>query len=156
VTELDLRALLDALHRHQVRSIVIGGLAVGGHGYVRATKDLDIVPDPDRDNLRQLSNALVDLEAVVPLDDGRPFEHARHGTVLRRGRNLTLTTRFGGLDLVQRASGVPTYDALDAQAIDSDLLGVPVRICSLAHLRQMKEARGTTQDRADLERLPEA
>jgi hypothetical protein len=93
MTELDLRALLDALHQREVRFVVIGGLAVAAHGYVRATEDLDIVPDPDRENLRRLSNALVDLEATLPLDGDRPFEPARHDAALRRGRNLTLLTR---------------------------------------------------------------
>jgi hypothetical protein len=156
VTDLDLRALADALHRHQVRYVVIGGLAVAAHGYVRATKDLDIVPDPDRDNLRRLANALIDLEAVVPLDEGRSFDHERHGVGLRRGRNLTLTTRFGGLDVVQRAPGVPSYDHLAGGALDTELLGVPVRICSLADLRQMKAARASERDLADLKGLADA
>jgi hypothetical protein len=156
VTELDLRALADALHQHQVRYVVIGGLAVAAHGYVRATKALDIVPDPDRDNLRRLANALIDLEAVVPPDDGQSFDHQRHGVSLRRGRNVTLTTRFGGLDVVQRAPGVPSYEDLAGKAVETQLLGVPVRICSLADLRQMKAARASERDLADLKGLADA
>lgn len=60
-------------------------------------------------------------------------------------------TRFGGLDIVQRAQGVPSYTQLSEDAVDSELLGVPVRVGSLSRLRQMKAA----QDRADLENLPE-
>jgi hypothetical protein len=55
---------------------------------------------------------------------------------------------------VQLARGVPTYSALDEDAIDSNLLGVPVRICSLERLREMKAAQGRPQDQADLENLP--
>jgi len=51
---------------------------------------------------------------------------------------------------------VPGYTALAERAVGTDLLGVPVQVCSLADLRAMKEARGSTQDRADLERLPQA
>ena len=40
---------------------------------------------------------------------------------------------------------------LHEDAVDSDLLGVPVRICSLARLREMKRAQGRAQDIADLE-----
>jgi len=58
--------------------------------------------------------------------------------------------------VVQLADGVPSFAVLDRDAVNSDLLGVPVRICSLARLREMKEAQGRTQDRADLENLPEA
>ncbi|HEY2335161.1 MAG TPA: hypothetical protein VGH58_09165 [Solirubrobacterales bacterium] len=37
---------------------------------------------------------------------------------------------------------------------DRDLLGIPVRVCSLARLREMKQAQSRTQDRLDLENLP--
>jgi hypothetical protein len=155
MSELDLRALLAALHDGQVRFVVIGGVAVAAHGYLRATEDLDIVPDPDRDNLRRLSNALVMLEASLPRADGRPFDPRRDAKQLRQDKSLTLDTVYGGLDVVQGVPGAPSYEALDRDAIDSDLLGVPVRICSLASLRAMKAARGATQDLADLEQLPD-
>lgn len=76
--------------------------------------------------------------------------------MIRRGGNVTADTRFGGLDVVQLAQGVPTYSTLIEDAVDSDLLGVPVRVCSLSRLREMKQAQGRTQDRADLENLPDA
>jgi hypothetical protein len=154
VTPLDLRALLGGLNDHAVRFVVIGGVAVGAHGYVRATEDLDLVPDPDRDNLRRLGNALVALGGTLPVAEGRPFSMARDSAHLTRGRNLTVETRHGSLDIVQRLAGVPSFSELSRDAVESDLLGVPVAICSLRHLRSMKEARGGTQDAADLERLP--
>ena len=39
---------------------------------------------------------------------------------------------------------------------ESELLGIPVRVCSLARLREMKMAQGRAQDRLDLENLPES
>jgi len=33
--------------------VVIGGVAVAAHGYVRGTADLDLVPDPDPENLKR-------------------------------------------------------------------------------------------------------
>jgi len=50
--------LLLTLTNAQVKFIVIGGVAVGVHGFVRATKDLDIVPDPTPENLAQLARVL--------------------------------------------------------------------------------------------------
>lgn len=125
MTEFDLRALLQTLDDRDVRFVVIGGVAVGAHGYPRGTADLDLVPDPD-------------------------------AGVIRRGGNVTADTRFGGLDIVQLARGVPGYSVLVEDAVASDVLGVPVLICSLGRLREMKEAQGRTQDKADLENLPQA
>jgi hypothetical protein len=155
LTEFDLRALLEALHRSEVRFVVIGGVAVAAHGYVRGTEDLDLVPDPDPANLDRLTNSLEELESTLPTV-GRAFDPTTDVAVIRRGGNVTADTRFGGLDIVQRAIGVPSYSDLVADAVESELLGVPVRICSLARLREMKQAAGRDQDRADLANLPEA
>lgn len=155
MTELDLHQLVKSLHDHEVRFVVIGGVAVGAHGYVRATADLDLVPDPDPANLDRLIDALAELGATLPTAGSRKFDPASDGRVLRRGGNVTADTKYGGLDIVQLARGVPPYSALEPQAVGSELLGVPVQICSLAQLREMKEAQGRAQDRADLENLPE-
>jgi hypothetical protein len=154
--EFDLRALLEALHSHDVHFVVIGGVAVGAHGFVRGTEDLDLVPDPDPENLGRLSEALESLESTLPTVGDRPFDPATDAGVIRRGGNVTATTKFGALDVVQRARGVPSYSQLSADAVESELLGIPVRICSLARLREMKEAQNRTQDLLDLENLPEA
>ncbi len=155
MTEFDLRALLEALHKHEVQFVVIGGVAVSAHGFVRGTEDLDLVPDPDPANLQRLTVALEALESTLPTVGGRPFDADGDAAVVRRGGNVTTMTRFGGLDVVQRARGVPSYSQLAEDAIESDLLGIPVQVCSLARLREMKQAQGRTQDRLDLENLPE-
>lgn len=151
----DLRSLLEALHEHDVDFVVIGGVAVGAHGFVRGTEDLDLVPNPDPENLKRLAKALADLDSTLPTVGGRAFDLATDSGVIRRGGNITATTKFGALDVLQRARGVPGYSQLTEDAVDSDLLGIPVRVCSLAWLRQMKAAQNRTQDRLDLENLPE-
>jgi hypothetical protein len=156
VTAFDLRSLVATLSAHEVEYIVVGGVAVGAHGYLRATRDLDLVPDPGRVNLHRLARTLVDLEARLPLADSRPFAVSQDLPRLERGANLSLETALGGIDVIQRAPGVPSYEALSARALDAELLGVPVRITSLAHLRAMKQVAGRPQDKADLEYLPES
>lgn len=152
--QFDLHALLEALNEFGVRFVVIGGVAVGAHGYLRSTEDLDLVPDPDPENLARLTEALRKLDSTLPTVGERPFNPATDAGVIRRGGNVTAMTRFGGLDIVQRAQGVPSFSQLNEDAVDSDLLGVPVRICSLSRLREMKEAQDREQDRADLANLP--
>jgi hypothetical protein len=155
LTEFDLLALFEALHDRNISFIVIGGVAVGAHGFVRGTEDLDLVPDPNPDNLRRLSAVLAELEATLPTAGGRRFDPAIDGGVIRRGGNLTAITRFGALDIVQRARGVPSYTQLAEDAVDSELLDVPVKVCSLGRLREMKRAQSRAQDLLDLENLPE-
>jgi hypothetical protein len=156
LSEFDLRSLLESLNDHGVRFVVIGGVAVGAHGFVRGTEDLDLVPDPDAENLKRLTEAMSTLEATLPTVGGRPFDPASDAGVIRRGGNVTATTKFGALDVVQRARGVPSYTQLAEDAVESELLGIPVLVCSLARLREMKLAQDRTQDRLDLENLPES
>lgn len=153
--EFDLRSLLETLNTAGVSFVVIGGVAVGAHGYVRGTEDLDLVPDPNPENLDRLTEVLAKLESTLPTVAERPFNAATDAGVIRRGGNVTAMTRFGGLDVVQRARGVPSYSQLINDAVKSDLLGIPVLVCSLARLREMKAAQDREQDRADLANLPE-
>jgi hypothetical protein len=153
--EFDLRSLLGALNERRVRFVVIGGVAVGAHGYVRGTEDLDVVPDPDPENLARLTDALTELESTLPTVDERRFDPSTDAGVIRKGGNVTAMTCFGGLDVIQRASGVPSYSQLIADAVQSTLFDIPVRVCSLSRLREMKRAQDREQDRADLANLPE-
>lgn len=155
MSALDLRALLEALHEHGVRFVVIGGVAVGAHGYLRGTEDLDLVPDPGPENLRLLSATLEALDSTLPTVEGRSFDPDKDGAVILRGGNVSADTKFGSLDVVQRLRGVPGFAELDADAVDSHLFDIPVRVCSLDRLRKMKEGLGRTRDRLDLENLPE-
>lgn len=144
------------MHDQGVSFVVIGGVAVGAHGFVRGTEDLDLVPEPDPDNLQRLCVTLEKLGATLPTVGGRPFDPASDAGVIRRGGNVTADTRFGPLDVVQRAQGVPSYAQLAEDAVDSELLGVPVKVCSLGRLREMKRAQSRAQDLLDLENLPES
>lgn len=146
----DLAGVLRILYEAQVRYVVIGALAVAAHGRVRATEDIELVPDPA--GLRRLSDLLTALDARLLLNPERRFG-AGERTALARGRSLSLTTSLGELDIVGRLPGVPSFHDLDADAIEDVVLDVPVRVCSREHLLAMKRARGSTQDLADLEAL---
>jgi len=154
---LDADALLRRLAEAEVRYIVVGGFAVIAHGVIRATKDLDICPDPDLDNLARLARLLVELHAAQAdtgdfLAHELPYDPTRSDD-LAHGGNFRLETELGALDVMQWLSGIdsePAFDALSAQAIEVDWHGTPIRVCSLEHLRAMKAAAGRPQDLVDL------
>jgi hypothetical protein len=152
--------LLRALHRAGVRHIIIGGFAVNAHGVIRPSRDLDIVPDPDPENLRRLAQLLADIDArhvglgdfdpeEFPFDPTRPHD-------LEAGANFRLETRLGDLDVMQWVAGIetdPAYEPLAADAITGELDGIPLLVCSLDHLIAMKRAAGRPRDLDDLQRL---
>jgi hypothetical protein len=151
---LDLAGMLRALVEGEVRFVVIGGIAVAAHVAVRATEDIDLVPEPGAENLDRLCDVLERLDARLLLDPQRAID-AGIRTALQRGRNLPVTTRLGDVDVVQVLPGVPAYPVLDADAIGVELFAVRFRVCSREHLIAMKRVRGTALDQADLERLTE-
>jgi hypothetical protein len=148
-----LRHLTDA----EVRYIIVGGFAVIAHGVIRATKDLDICPSPDGLNLERLAAALRALHAEqtevgdfelneLPHDPTNPED-------LAQGGNFRLETDLGALDIMQWISGIDAdqaFEVLDRDAVSIDWHGIAIKVCSLGHLRAMKQAAGRAQDLKDL------
>jgi hypothetical protein len=156
--------LLLALTRAEVEFIVIGGVAVGVHGFIRATEDLDIVPDPSLENLQRLARVLVELNAQqvgVGVGDFSPEEFPHDPTdpvQLAEGANFRLKTSHGPLDIMQWVSGIETdlaYTELAPHALPVAFRDTRIRVCALEHLRAMKRAAARPRDLEDLEQLGE-
>ncbi|HSZ14685.1 MAG TPA: DUF6036 family nucleotidyltransferase [Solirubrobacteraceae bacterium] len=155
--------LLLKLSHAQVDFIVIGGVAVGVHGFVRATKDLDIVPNPDAGNLARLATVLAEIDAAhVGVGDFTPDEFPydpRDPLQLAEGANFRLDTALGPLDVMQWVAGVqadPAYTELATRSLTVQFRDVQIRVCGLEDLRAMKSAAGRPQDLDDLNHLGEA
>lgn len=56
----EIEGILDALNRACVRYLVVGGVAVVLHGYLRTTADLDLIIQLERDNALRAIRALQD------------------------------------------------------------------------------------------------
>lgn len=151
--------LLRALVAHDVEFIVIGGFALGFHGAARATKDVDIVPAPDEQNLTRLWQALDDLEADPQgLEDFRPEEMPVEWSLdglIAGGGNWILHTRFGRLDVMQAVDPFDSYAQLRANAVEEDVeeVGGRLVVAGLDDLLAMKELAGRDQDLIDITRL---
>lgn len=134
---------------------MIGGLAVGAHGFPRATKDMDIVPEPSPANLERLATVLRALDYEIVGTDEFEADELVHPDVeaLIAGGSWVLRTRFGRLDILQHLEPDISYSTLDAEAIEDEVFGSRVRFCGYRHLVAMKEAAGRDQDLVDVARL---
>ena len=151
---LDARAILEAFAEHGVDCIVVGGLAVQTHGFLRATVDLDIIPRPDIANLSRLAEVLGELGARMPRA-ARPV-NITDPHVLQRAGFVPLMTDHGRLDVMNIAStaGAPaSYADLRDRALELELDGIPVVVAGLDDLIRMKRAAGREQDLADIRAL---
>ncbi len=153
--------LLRCLVAHKVDCVVIGGLAVAAHGYERATKDLDIVPAPDRANLTRLLGAFGEL-AGRPLELGDlrqeelPVAFDVEG--LAQGGNWFILTKCGRVDVLQYIDGaietLDDYVQLRKAALELDLPGIGVvAFAGYEDLVKLKRTAGRERDLRDLEEL---
>jgi predicted nucleotidyltransferase len=145
--------ILRILCGHRVDFVVVGGIAVMVHGYIRNTKDLDIVVRPETLNLSRLSEALAELEAeprgVAAINLTDPHQ-------LRPAPLVPIMTNAGPLDVVniEHLAGAPaSYDALREAALTVKLGGLEVAVAALRDLIRMKRAAGREHDLADIEAL---
>ena len=149
--------LLRTLHRHGVEFVVIGGFALAAHSVARATKDLDIVPEPSAANLRRLLAALTDLEAApAALEDFEANEILELSLEnLELGGNWILRTSYGRLDVMQYVQGIRDYRRLRAEAVRPEIetIDEPTSFAGLDDLIAMKTAAGRDQDLIDIDTL---
>ena len=145
--------ILVALAEHGVDFVVIGGLAVQAHGYIRGTHDVDIIVKATTLNLTRLSEALAELDAELRTASTLKLADPHQ---LRRAPLIPVVTRAGPLDVLNLehvAGGPRSYDALRDAAIEVDLRGRAIAIAGLSDLIRMKRAAGRQQDLMDIEAL---
>lgn len=128
----DPRKIIEALNRHRVQYVVIGGFAATLHGCPEQTYDLDILYADSEDNRARLLVALRELDAQwdQPLTD----------EVLVRQPVFALNTAFGDLDIMSWVPGVETYGAVLSEVQTFSVGDLAVPALNLAALIRSKEA----------------
>lgn len=146
--DFDPEAILEALDRHGVDYVLVGGYAANLHGAVRPTRDIDVAPATTADNLTRLIAALRDLHAGVRVDElpeGLPFD--TNPDALRDMKMLNLRTAHGDLDLTFTPAGFPAgYDDLIGQATQHLVAGLTIRVAALADIIASKTEAGRQKD----------
>lgn len=144
--------ILRTLALHEVKFVIVGGIAAAAHGSPTATGDIDVCYERHSSNLDRLAAALRDLQARLRgTDDDVPF--LLDAKTLAAGDHFTLTTSIGDLDLLGTPAGSSGYRDLSARAVEVDLGGWVFKVASLDDLIQMKQAAGRPKDRIELEVL---
>jgi hypothetical protein len=114
--------------------------------------------------LRRLAEADIKRVAEVAVSAGGHVQRgdAFLGTpvsiaaALADGDQVAIETDLGRLDVVQGLDGVPDFEELRSRAVEAEILGSTVWICSRDDLRAMKRVAGRTRDLADIEDLDAA
>ena len=141
----DFKDFLRLLNSHRVRYLLVGGYAVGYHGYPRATADMDIWIARHLQNAEQMVAVLKEFGFDVPELSTDLF--LKENQVVRMGVPPVK------IDILTTASGVG-FEECYMERTQDILDGVRVNIISLRHLKVNKRAIGRHKDLDDLEHLP--
>jgi uncharacterized nucleotidyltransferase DUF6036 len=143
----DFLDLLTALSAADARFLVVGGYAVGVHGWPRATKDLDVWIEASADNAKRVMQALRDFGA--PLDDLTESDLGAPGTGFKMGEPPSR------IDILTQIEGIRFEDAWPRR-LETSFGSVRCAVIGRADLLTNKRSAGRPQDLADvaaLERL---
>lgn len=131
-----------------LRYVIIGGFSVIAHGYLRATKDSDLLvadgPESDAAILRFLERT-----EATRLHDGKRLEAAD----IAEAAHLRVVGRRGIVDILRGGLPPLDFETVAADAVRLDREGESAPFASLRSLVGFKRLAGRGQDRLDLENL---
>ncbi len=149
----DFYSILEALVRHRVNFIVVGGVAAVLEGAPVSTFDLDIVYNRTEENVEPLGKALHELGAIYRDPAGRRIEPdvPRLATMKRH----LLHTNYRPLDVLCVIAPGWTYDDLIDRAHECEIDDLSVQVLDLQAVIESKEAASRDKDKAILPVLRE-
>ena len=138
--------LLKGPNDHQVKYVLVGGMACVVHGSQVVTQDVDICAPLTHENLSRLIAALAGAHPrfrmardLLPLPD-EPEK-------LESFKNLYLVTDLGQLDVLSEITGIGGHSEVEQHTIQVDLEGAPCRVMDLDTLIAAKKAMNSPKDR---------
>lgn len=134
----DYEALITALNGRRVEFIIVGAYAVGYHGYLRATEDMDILVNPAPKNAARVSAALKDFNGV----EVDPAE-------IKEKTMIELGIKPNALHIITAITGV-TWAKAWTTRVESEFGDQPAAFLSKECLIENKRAVGRDKDTLDL------
>jgi hypothetical protein len=138
----DFKEFFRLLNSRRVEYLLIGGYAVGYHGYPRPTGDLDIWINRTPENAERVLSALKDFGFNCPIK-----------VLLDNNQVVRMGEPPFRIEVLTTIDGVSFPDCY-AEKINAMLDGVEVTLISLAKLKENKRASGRSKDEMDLDNLP--
>jgi predicted nucleotidyltransferase len=154
-----IETIVKGLNEAGVQYLIVGGLAVNAHGFVRLTRDMDLVIALERENILRTLKFLfgAGYKLAIP-ESPESFADAAVREMWRREKNMVTLKLWS--DQHQRTPiDIFIYEPFSV----SDELGraprlevcpgVSAPVVSLDRLLQMKREAGRAQDKIDIEEL---
>jgi hypothetical protein len=135
---------LKLLNRHGVDYLIVGGYAVGYHGFVRATGDLDIFVRISEENANALLKCFKEF--------GFSRTELRSEVFLEPGKIVRIGIPPLRIEVINQISGV-TFDECFRKKVTARIGTLKTSFIGLESLLKNKKASGRLKDLADIEAL---
>ena len=152
--------LLKAMEDKGIRYVVVGGVAVVLHGFVRATMDLDLVVSLDTDNARKFLDLVAGLgyrpKMPVPLEQFADPAKRQEWIETKGMRVFSLHHSKRVQELVDVFTNEPIpFEEMYERRVRVPVEGISINIASRKDLKVLKQAAGRPQDLQDIAALDE-
>ena len=124
---------------HQLRYLVIGGLAMNFHGLIRNTIDSDVWIDPNPENIRQLKKVLISMD----------YEEKDFTFLERASEEVLVFSIEGPVDFLTSVHRSFRFDDCFGRAAVFNFQNTPIPVISLHDLRDIKVMARRPQDLRD-------
>lgn len=135
---------VDALNKHGVEFVIVGAHALGYHGYVRGSKDIDFLVRPTIENAARTVAALSDF--------GYSFLEVTKDDILSKDKVVQLGVPPNRIDLLSSIDGVDSEKVWQTRVAGA-FRGRSVSFISAELLIANKLAVGRDQDLVDVKEL---
>jgi hypothetical protein len=135
--------LARALRAQEVRYMLVGGVAMGAHGLLRATEGIDLFVASDMANILKLRAALKSVWDDPEIEPISADELSGDYPTIRYGSPDGLCF----IDIISRLGTAFAFEDLEAE--DMDLDGVSVSVATPRTLYRMKKGTLRPIDQAD-------
>jgi len=136
---------LKLLNDKKIRYLLIGGYAVGYHGYPRATNDMDIWIAIEPKTAKLMVEVLKEFGFDIPQLSENLF--------LKKDKIIRMGMAPIRIEILTSISGV-SFDECYPKKVVDEIDGIQVNIISLEQLKINKKASGRHKDLDDFENLP--
>ena len=153
---MNIESILRALEEHKVEYAVIGGVAVVLYGYVRFTKDIDLLIDFSKENVKRFGEFLkkLDFRPGVPIGiiDMSDSEKRRYWV---REKNAKVITFYNPDVPFLQIDVLITRDLADLKKTRRKIGDFEVSVVDYDDLLKMKKETARPTDLIDIEKLEE-
>ena len=154
----DIEAVFGALNDADVKYLLVGGLAVIAHGYVRLTQDIDIVLQLDQDNVGRAMRAFeqIGYRPLVPVKlTDFADDHIRQSWKEEKGMvvfQLVSDSHASAPVDIFVDEPFPFLNAYQRARVE-EVAGAHVPVIPYEELIELKRASGRPKDLLDIEHL---